>query len=146
MTITKTSQSRASQARIADASAEIIVINPTAKVNVEPERICDVWVYQGDEMNDFKVGIASDIKEKLMRDATSKSLKKHNGDILVAPLIDVVSTTQHGTVKSYTVSVCGYIGKFCDWDKEGMPLPPVEQKSTTPEETERVRVSVSTFE
>ena len=79
-----------------------------------------------------------------MLDATSKTLKKHNGDILVAPLIDVVSVMQKGTLKSYTVSVSGYIGKFCDWDKEGLTLP-VEQ-STTPEEVERVRVSVSTFQ
>lgn len=144
MTISKTSQSRASQARIAQANAEIIVINPTAKVNVEPTRITDEWVYQGTDLNDFKTGLATDIKERLMLDATSKTLKKHNGDILVAPLIDVVSTMQKGVLKSYTVSVSGYIGKFCDWDKDGITLP-IDQ-STTPEEVERVRVSVSTFQ
>ena len=140
-----TSQSKSTQARIAQANAEIVVINPSAKVDVDPIRVNDVWVYQGSALENFKTGLASKIEEQLKIDATNKTLKKHSGDILVAPLIDVESVAENGKVKSYTVSVYGYIGKFVDWDKNGIELPAPEV-APTGEPVERVRVSVSTLQ
>ena len=139
-----TSHSKSTQTRIAQANAEVVVINPTAKVDVDPQRINDVWRYQETDLTSFKTGIASDIEEQLRVDATSKTLKKHSGDILVAPLIDVESVSENGRVKSYTVTVYGYIGKFVDWDKEGIATP--VESGMTGEATERVRVSVSTIQ
>ncbi len=139
-----TRQSRSVQARVAQANAEVVVINPTVKVQVDPARITDVWKYQDSDLEDYKAPLASDIKEKLKIDATNKTLKKHGGDILVAPLIDVETTYKDGVLKSYTVTVYGYIGTFVDWDKDGIDVSSGQGEAG--EATERVRVSVSTIQ
>lgn len=105
-----------SESRIAEANTSVFVIPPTAKVSVNPESFVDVWVFDGRELRSIVTpGInAETITQRLKTAASNKSLVKHNGDILVAPVFDIVSENDG---HSYTVTVRGYTGTFTDWNK-----------------------------
>lgn len=107
---------RYTEARITDAHAHVDVINPSAKVDVEPVSFQDTWVFEGDELKGYKANGNITI-DKLKVAASFKSLQKHGGDILVAPLFDIRSELDG---RRYIVVVRAYSGKFVDWDKDGI--------------------------
>lgn len=104
------------ETRIAQAATDVFVVPPTAKVDVNPTPIIDSWVFEGKDLRSLlSPGISLEVlSQRLKTAASNKSLQKHNGDILVAPIFEVVS--EHDG-KRYTVTIRGYIGHFTDWNK-----------------------------
>ena len=107
-----------SEARLTDATPGMNVIAPTAKVQVNPVSIQEVWTYEGIDLKPFKN--LPNMTDRLKVAATFKTLQKHGGDVLVAPLYDVRSELNN---HRYIVTVRGYIGKYVDWDKDGSEQP-----------------------
>lgn len=105
-----------SESRIAQAETDVFVIPPTAKVTVNPEGFVDTWVFDGRELRSIVTpGITADVlTQRLKTAATNKSLQKHEGDILVAPIFNIVSENDG---HRYTVTIRSYIGTFTDWNK-----------------------------
>lgn len=131
-----------SQARVAQANAEIIVVNPTAKVDVNPTRFSDEFRYQSSELKNFFDSYNRIDEDKLRTDAASKFLKKHNGDILVAPLFNTEKNYSNNKIDNCTITINGYVGNFVDWDKNGIE----EVTTENGEATEKARVSVFTLQ
>ena len=106
-----------SEARIAEANTDVFVIPPTVRVNVNPEGFVDTWVFEGRDLRPIATpGIDIEtLTQRLKVAATNKSLQKHEGDILVAPIFDIVS--EHDGHR-YTVTVRSHIGHFTDWNKD----------------------------
>ncbi|MBQ5974735.1 MAG: hypothetical protein IJL48_03395 [Bacteroidales bacterium] len=106
-----------SEARIAEANTDVFVIPPTVRVNVNPEGFVDTWVFEGRDLKSIATpGIDIEtLTQRLKVAATNKSLQKHEGDILVAPIFDIVS--EHDGHR-YTVTIRSHIGYFTDWNKD----------------------------
>lgn len=106
-----------SEARVATADTEVIVIPPTAKVQVDPVAFQDVWEFKGRELAELQsAGISQDaLRDRLKVAASYKSLQKHEGDIVVAPIYDVRSDRDGGR---YMVTIRGYMGRYVDWNKD----------------------------
>ncbi len=129
--------------RIAQANVKVDVVNPAAKINVNPTRFSEEFVYSGTELAKFyRYGVTDDINEKLKTDAASKFLRKHNGDVLVAPLFDAEPTFFEGFINSYKITIHSYVGNFVDWDKNGLEEAAEENGDTTGESS----VSVFTIQ
>ncbi|GEM_PF-2501295 len=105
-----------SEARIAEANTDVFVIPPTVKVDVNPQAFVDTWVFEGRDLKSIATpGISMEtLTHRLKVAATNKSLQKHQGDILVAPLFDIVS--EHDGHR-YTVTIRSHVGNFTDWNK-----------------------------
>lgn len=105
-----------SETRIAEANTDVYVIPPTARVDVNPESFVDVWVFEGRDLKTIVTpGINMDeLTNRLRIAAANKSLQKRGGDILVAPIFDIVS--EHDG-RTYTVTIRGHVGNFTDWNK-----------------------------
>lgn len=109
-----------SEARLVDATPSMVVVPPSAKVQVNPTAVQEVWTYEGLDLKAFKN--LPNMTDRLKVAATFKTLQKHGGDVLVAPLYDVRS--ENGNTR-YIVTVRGYIGTYVDWDKNGVETPVV---------------------
>ncbi len=104
------------ETRIADAGTDVFVIPPTVKVQVNPVSFSDSWVFEGKELKALVGNGATPdaLRERLRIAATNKTLQKHEGDILVAPVFDIVSERDG---HRYIVTIRGYVGTFTDWNK-----------------------------
>jgi hypothetical protein len=128
-----------SEARMVGANdVDLVVVTPTVKVQVDPAAFQDVWSFEGEELRTLKPrGLPLDVvRERLKVAATYKSLQKHNGDILVAPLFDVRGELNN---HRFVVTVRGYAGKYVDWDKDG-----VERTVLAPEDMKLRAINVKT--
>lgn len=105
-----------SETRIAEAGTDVFVIPPTAKVQVNPVSFSDTWVFEGKELKALiSTGTSTEgLRERLRIAASNKTLQKHEGDILVAPIFDITSERDGGR---YIVTIRGYVGNFTDWNK-----------------------------
>lgn len=112
-----TVQYQYSEARIADANTDVFVIPPTARVDVNPILFEDTWTFEGKELNALMyTGINSEVlTQRLKIAATHKTLKKHEGDILVAPLFNIISERDG---RRFIVTIRGHVGTFTDWNKD----------------------------
>lgn len=106
-----------SEARVASANTEVFVIPPTAKVQVNPTSFQDQWVFDGRELASLQsTGITLEsLRDKLKVAATYKSLQKHEADILVAPIYDIVAERDGNR---YIVTIRGFAGNYVDWNKD----------------------------
>ena len=128
---TSTTRNLKSEARVADGRSMVSVIPPAVKIDVDPAKFEDKWTFTSEELEVagkmvYTVTPAERI-EYLETKALQKSALKHGGDVVVMPIVNVDVTTTNGGGKmattTYTVTVNGYVGKYVDWDKDGIPVP-----------------------
>ena len=99
------------------ASCTTVQYPPTARVDVNPILFEDTWTFEGKELNALMyTGINSEVlTQRLKIAATHKTLKKHEGDILVAPLFNIISERDG---RRFIVTIRGHVGTFTDWNKD----------------------------
>lgn len=121
-----------SETRIAEANTDVFVIPPTARVDVNPEAFVDVWVFEGRDLKSILTpGInMEELSNRLRIAAANKSLQKRGGDILVAPIFDIVS--EHDG-RTYTVTIRSRIGNFTDWNKNTEDYLEIQKAYITPD-------------
>jgi len=122
-----------SEARIAEASTDVFVVPPTVKVDVNPVGFVDTWVFDHKDLKALlSPGITADIlTQRLKTAATNKSLQKHQGDILVAPLFDIVSENDG---HRYIVTIRSHIGNFTDWNMNTEDYLQIQKSYYAPEQ------------
>ena len=112
----KTTRVENPQARLVDVSPSAFVRPLVADLKVDDAkgRISDVWTLQPSELAGLLNGDMSfDQKlENLRNYALSRSVQKHNCDVIVAPTFNI-STTDFA--KGVSITVMGFTANFTNW-------------------------------
>ncbi|MBR1799563.1 MAG: hypothetical protein IJ761_06695 [Bacteroidales bacterium] len=126
ISMTSCSHYRYAEGRMMDSKPHFEIIPPTAKINVEPLIVQETRSFEGTELEEATSGAKTpnQISDKLKVILTYETLKKYNGDVLVAPLFNVRSELDG---KRYVIEVRAHIGKYVEWDSDGVQVEVVAQ-------------------
>ncbi len=95
------------QARALETTTVSHVKPLVVDVEVSPTKFSDEWPLSDEDVK----GMNGDISN-LRSWATFQSAKKHDADVIVAPMYEIKNDVNSGT---YVVTVVGYEGRFKNW-------------------------------
>jgi hypothetical protein len=95
------------QARALETTTSSHVKPLVVEVEVSPAKFTDEWPLSDEDVK----GMNGDVSN-LRSWATFQSAKKHNADVIVAPMYEIKNDEKTGI---YSVTVVGYEGRFKNW-------------------------------
>lgn len=118
---------RYSEARITPVESDVVVLPPTARVDVG-KRVSKEYVFDGQVLKSYKKTVKSPntLRDKLAVEATHSLLMEEGADVLVAPLYKIYEKYKD----AWVVEISGYLGTYVNWDKNAVDLNSLEKVNT----------------